>query len=169
VEKEILKLWPQAIVSKIEYSDPVAYRDSNEKINIEFTIPDFALINGKTILFTPLSAAEIFKSVQTQLGFETDPAERKYPFRDRCSRLVKIHETIKIPVISKVIRIPAAIVTEGKSASFTGSYTLNGNILEYTSRSVFSKRLYDAADWPEFRSAVEAQNKFAEKPLVLEL
>jgi hypothetical protein len=169
VEKEILKLWPQAVVSKLEYSDPVAYREGTEKISIEFTIPDFALINGKTILFTPLSAAEIFKSVQGQLGFDTEPAERKYPFRDRCSRLVKIHETIKLPLISKATRIPAAIQTEGKSASFNGAYTLNGNTLEYTSRSVFGKRLYEASDWPEFRAAIKAQNEFAEKPVVLDL
>jgi len=168
IEKEILKLWPQAVVTKVEYSDPFAYREGNETIKIEFTIPGFALISGKTILFIPLSAAEIFKSVQAQLGFDTDPAERKYPFRDRCSRLVRIHETMKLPVISKVIRIPEAIVTEGKSATFNGSYTLNGNFLEYTSRSVYSKRVYDAAEWPEFRSAVEAQNRFAERSLVLE-
>jgi len=168
IEKEILKLWPQAVVTKIEYSDPFAYKESNEKISIEFTIPDFALVNGKTFLFIPLSAGEIFKSVQAQLGFETDHAERKYAFKDRCSRLVNIHETMKLPVISKIISLPEAIVKEGKAASFMGSYLLNGNTLEYTSKAVFSKRLYDAADWPEFRSAVEAQNRFSEKPLVLE-
>jgi hypothetical protein len=75
---------------------------------------------------------------------------------------------MKLPVISKIISLPEAIVKEGKAASFMGSYLLNGNTLEYTSKAVFSKRLYDAADWPEFRSAVEAQNRFSEKPLVLE-
>lgn len=169
VEKEILKLCPQAIVTKVDYSDPFNYRESNEKISIEFTIPGFAVVSGKTLLFIPLSAAEIFKTFQGQLLFDTDLAERKYPFRDRCSRQVSVHETMKLPAGSKAGRVPASSDAGGNYSNYKAGYTLNGNILEFTSKAVFFKRIYEASDWPEFRTSVEAQNKFSEKAVVIEL
>ncbi len=169
IEKEILKLWPQATITKLDYTDPYAYREGAEKISIEFSIPGFAVVSGKTLMFTPLSAAEIFKNFQGQLSFDTDPAERKYPFRDRCSRQVSIHETMSLPVNSKAGRVPSSVKTGGNAASYTGGYALKGNTLEFTSRAVFAKRIYETTDWPEFRASVEAQNKFSEKPVVIEL
>ncbi len=169
VEKEILKLWPQAVVTKVDYTDPVNYRESSEKINIEFVIPGFALISGKMMMFTPLAAAEIFKSFQGQLGFDTDLAERKYPFRDRCSRQVNIHETMTIPLNSKAGRIPVAVGAGGNAASYKGSYMLKGNTLEFTSKAVYSRRIYEPSEWPEFRASVEAQNTFTDKAVVIEL
>ena len=169
IEKEILKLWPQAIMTKADYTDPFAYRESTEKISIEFSIPGFAAVSGKTLMFTPLSAAEIFKSFQGQLGFETDLAERKYPFRDRCSRQVSIHETMSLPANSRAGRVPGSLNAGGNAASYKGGYTLKGNTLEFTSKAVFAKRIYETTDWPEFRASVEAQNKFSEKAVVIEL
>jgi|APCry1669188910_1035180.scaffolds.fasta_scaffold00250_3 transglutaminase-like putative cysteine protease len=169
IEKEILKLWPQAVVAKTAYTDPAGYRENAEKISIEFLIPGYAVISGKTLLFTPLSAAEIFKNFQGQLSFETDPAERKYQFRDRCSREVNIHETMILPSNCHAGRVPASMDAGGKSVSYKGSYTVKGNTLEFTSKAVFTKRIYDPADWPEFRSSIEAQNKFSEKAVTIEL
>lgn len=169
VEKEILKLWPQAVITKIDYTDPYSYKESNEKITIEFTIEGFAIVSGKTLLFTPVSAAEIFKAFQGQLGFDTDLAERKFPFRDRCSRQVSVHETIKLPLGSKAGRIPPSASTGGNLANYKAGYSLNGNTLEFTAKAVFNKRIYEASDWPEFRASVEAQNLFSEKAVVIEL
>ena len=169
IEKEILKLWPQAVVTKADYTDPYNYRESAETISIEFTIPGFAMVKGKTLLFIPLSAAELFKSLQGQLGFETDLAERKYPFRDRCSKQVDIHETMTLPVNSKAGRIPVFLSAGSNTASYKGGYSFSGNVLEFTSKAVFSKRIYAATDWPEFRASVEAQNKFSEKAVIIEL
>jgi len=169
IEKEILKLWPQAVVTKTDYTDPASYRENPERISVEFIIRGFALINGKTLLFTPLSAAEIFKNFQGQLGFETDMAERNYPFRDRCSREVNIHESMTLPANSHALRIPSALDAGGSRASYKGGYTLKGNTLEFTSKAVFTKRIYEPADWPEFRSSVEAQNKLSEKAVSIEL
>ena len=169
IEKEILKLWPQAIVTKVDYTDPSNYMESPEKFNIEFMIPGFALVSGKTLMFTPLSAAEIFKAFQGQLGFDTELTDRKYPFKDRCSRQVNIHETMTIPASSKARRIPAALSVGGDSASYRGGYTIVGNTLDFNSKAVFSKRIYEASDWPEFRASVDAQNKFSGKAVIIEL
>jgi hypothetical protein len=169
LEKEILKMYPKAVVTNTAYTDPAAYREGPENLTIEFNIPGFALVSGKTLMFTPLSAGEIFKNFQGQLSFETEPAERKYPFRDRCSRQVSIQETMSLPAGCKASRIPAKTRVGGDAASFKGGYELKGSSLEFSAKAMFSKRIYEASDWPEFRASVEAQNKFAEKPLVVEL
>ena len=169
IEKEILKLWPQAVVTKVDYTDPIKYAESPEKISIEFTIPGFAALSGKSMMFTPLSSAEMFKNFQAQLSFDTEIQDRKYPFRDRCSRQVSIHETMILPAGAKAGRIPGSLSAGGNIASYKGAYTLQGNTLEFSSKAVFTKRIYEASEWPEFRASVEAQNKFSENAIVIEL
>ena len=169
VERELLRIWPQAKVTQVKYSDPVDYLKYNIWVAIDYTIPEFALVSGNMMMFTPLSAGGIFKNFQGQLSFETGIKERKYPFRDRCSRKVEINESIRLPDIKKVIRMPESLVKRGETASYQGNYSMaNGSVI-FSGTSVFSKRQYDAQDWPEFKAAVEAQTKFTEQPVVIEL
>jgi hypothetical protein len=169
VERELLRVWPQAKVLQIKYSDPLDYLNYNIWIAIDYNIPEFALVSGNKMMFTPLSAAGIFKTFQPQLSFETGLKERKYAFRDRCSRQVEINESIKLPAIKKLIRTAEPVTREGAAASYRGGYTLTNGSLIFSGKAVFSKRLYDAQDWPEFKAAVEAQNRFADQPVVVEL
>jgi hypothetical protein len=168
LEKELMKVHPKAQVTRTEYSNPFDYLSGPIRIRIEYVIPDYAVVSGRVMLFTPVTAAPVFKNIQGHLSFDTGLKERKYAFRDRCSRLVEISETIEIPQGMTAVRIPENITREGKAASFTGVYTLQGNLLTYGAKAVFVKRLYDAADWPEFRGAVEAQNRYAEQAVILE-
>ena len=78
-----------AEVLKIEFSDPINYMAGPIKISIAYRIPEYAVISGDKTVFTPLVAAGVFRSLQPQLTFETSMKERKYAFRDRCSRLVE--------------------------------------------------------------------------------
>ena len=169
VERELLRLWPQAKVSQVDYPDPINYQKSNIWITIDYTIPEFALISGTRMMFIPLSAGEIFKPFQGQLSFETGLKERKYPFRDRCSRKVEINESITLPEANKVIRIPESIMKSGDAASYHGGYSLSDGTIKFSGTSVFSKRQYDPQDWPEFKAAVEAQNRFNEQPVIIDL
>jgi len=169
VERELLKLWPQARVIRVNYPDPVNYQKSNIWITIDYMIPDFAMVSGTTMIFTPLSAGGIFKSFQGQLSFDTGLKERKYPFRDRCSRKVEMNESIKLPEIKKVIRIPESISRPGEVASYQGGYVISNGSVIFSGKSIFGKRQYDAQDWPEFRATVEAQNRFTEQPVIVGL
>ncbi|MCX6304265.1 MAG: DUF3857 and transglutaminase domain-containing protein [Bacteroidetes bacterium] len=169
VERELLRLWPQAKISQVKYTDPADYLKYNIWVAIDYTIPEFALVSGNHMMFTPLSAGEIFKNFQPQLSFETGIKERKYPFRDRCSRKVEINESITLPELKKVVQIPESITKPGEAASYKGSYAVTGGELIFSGKSVFSKRQYDPQDWPEFKAAVDAQNRFAEQPVVIEL
>jgi len=169
VERELLRLWPQAKVIQENYPDPIDYRKNNISIAIDYTIPEFAMVSGTRMMFTPLSAGEIFKSIQGQLSFETGIKERKFPFRDRCSRKVDISESITLPGFKKVIRIPDPILKSGVAASYQGGYSVSDGTLFFSGKSVFRKRQYDPQDWPEFKAAVESQNRFSEQPVIIEL
>jgi len=169
VERELLRVWPQAKVTQIKYSDPGDYQKDNIWIGIDYVIPEFALVSGKMMMFTPLSAAEVFKSFQGQLSFETGLQERKYAFRDRCSRQVEINESIRIPANKKVIRMPGSVSREGTVASYSGGYVFTNGSVIFTGKATCGKRIYEAQEWPEFKAVVDAQNRFAEQPVIVEL
>ncbi|MDP1621784.1 MAG: DUF3857 and transglutaminase domain-containing protein [Bacteroidales bacterium] len=169
VERELLRLWPQAKVSQVKYTDPFDYMKYNIWIAIDYTIPEFALVSGDMLMFTPLSAGGIFKNFQSHLSFDTGLKERKYAFRDRCTRKVEINESIRLPEVKKVVKIPESVIKSGDAASFQGRYDVANGAVNFTAISVFNKRLYEPLDWPEYKAAVEAQNRFAEQQVVIGL
>lgn len=169
VERELLKIWPQAKVTQVKYSEPNDYLGMNIWVAIDFQIPDFALVSGNTLMFTPLGPAGIFKSYQGQLAFDTGLKERKYPFRDRCSRIVIVNESMQLPALKAVRRIPESVTKEGAAASYRGGYQVKNNVLTFTGTARFGKRIYETEDWPAFKAAVDAQNHFTEQPVIVEL
>ena len=168
VERELLRVWPQAKITQVKYTDPADYMNYNIWLAIDYSIPEFAMVSGNMMMFTPLSAAEVFKTFQGQLSFETGIKERRYAFRDRCSRQVEINESINLPVVKKVIRMAQSINQEGTAASYRGGYSLTNGSIIFSAKAIFGKRIYEAQDWPEFKAAVDAQNRFAEQPVIIE-
>ncbi len=169
VEREILRLYPHAVVTHIKYNDPMNYIHEPVWVAIDYTINDFAVVSGNKMSFIPLSAAQIFKNYQGHLFFDTHLKERKYSFRDRCTRQVEISESISLPGNITAGRIPAAQQTTGTAATFEGGYTLGNRVLEFNARATYNKRIYEPGDWPEFRSAVDAQNRFGNEQVVVTL
>ena len=51
----------------------------------------------------------------------------------------------------------------------TGDMNLNENTLTFSGTARFGKRVYDASDWPEFRSAVDGQNRFADEAVIFDM
>jgi hypothetical protein len=101
------------------------------------------------------------------LYFNTDQEEKKYGFRDRCSRLVELEETITFPDNFKPLLPDVNKTTSGNSARFSGGYRIKGNSIQLNQEIVLGKRIYEAADWNEFREAVKGQKKISEMPVVL--
>ena len=167
VEKELLKVSTFAEVTNIEYGDPIDYQSGPIKIKVDYKIPEFARISGDKVMFTPLSA-EVFRTFQPHLTFETGTTEKKYAFRDRCSRQVDLDETINIPGLNAVSYIPDPKQKKGSVCSFDGGYTVNGNVLHLKEKISLGKRIYDAKEWPEFRDAVIAQQSFIDNHVVFQ-
>ncbi len=87
----------QIEILKMKYSEPYNYMEENMHITIKYRIPNYAISTEEEIIFTPVLARELFTTANYHLNFNPDLKNRKYPFKDRCSRLVEIKETIKLP------------------------------------------------------------------------
>ncbi len=167
LEKEIRKISPDMEILEMTYSEPYNYQEKNMHIKVKYRIPDYAIVTENEIIFTPVIAKELFTSANYHLNFNPDLEERKYGFRDRCSRLVELTETIQLPGIEKAIYIPEAAKIDGASASFEGGYQLDGNTLKLNEKIVFEKRKYETDEWENFRNAVKSQKKLANEQVIL--
>lgn len=167
MELELLKIAPAARITKIQRTDNDSYLKQPVSITYHFSIPDFAVIDKNTIIFTPLSARNFFSRAMTHLRFDATPASRTQPFADACSRLVEIKETITLPDEYKQLHFPFINGVANPAASFGCQYWMEGNTLTFAESSLLGKRVYDPSDWPSFRLVVANQKKLAETPVIL--
>ena len=119
------------------------------------------------IVFTPFVAANLFRSVQGQLSFNTALKDRKYNFNDRCSRLVELKESVKLPSGYLYSKGKVQLNSPGDAVSSEGQLIQQGQNLEFSFTGKYNKRIYEPRDWESFRNAVDNQNYFAENPVVL--
>jgi hypothetical protein len=167
LEKELLRMAPQAQIIERSYTNPDEYQKQPILIKVRYRIPDYALAGKKEILFKPLLLSGLFRRAQPQLGFSTGLDERKYAFRDRCSRLVDITETIELPAGFTYINKEMPTRLLGDAAEVSTDIRQNGTLLSISQKASFSKRIYQPAEWPNFRDVVKAQNLLVDEPLVL--
>jgi hypothetical protein len=120
------------------------------------------------LVFTPLLATRIFPAGMSHLYLNTNvPDDRQYGFRDRCSRLVLINETITIPDGYLMVNDPVKVDYDGEAAAYNGTLQQKGNTLELSQEIILEKRVYEPADWPAVKKAVIAQKNMADQPIVL--
>ncbi|NLH52498.1 MAG: hypothetical protein GX459_06600, partial [Bacteroidales bacterium] len=122
---------------------------------------------NKGILFTPLLFNGLFMRAQPQLGMSIGISERKYAFRDRCSRWVEIEETIELPEGWQPQQLQQNVQLLGDAASFDGNALLKGNQLSIKHKAVYNKRIYEPGEWPNFREVLKAQRWYMDNPLLL--
>ncbi|MFP4622084.1 MAG: DUF3857 domain-containing transglutaminase family protein [Bacteroidales bacterium] len=167
MEKKLREISPDIEILEMEYSSPYQYLEGNMQITVRYRIPNYAMVTANNIMFTPVVALELFKNVNHHLRFDPDLNERAYGFRDRCSRLVELHETVNLPEGSKAAYIPETSKIKGSAASFEGGYQIKDNTLVLDETIRFEKRKYKADEWNNFRSVVKAQKKLAKEKVVL--
>jgi hypothetical protein len=112
-------------------------------------------------------ASNPFKRGMAHLYQNTNLEERKYPFRDRCSRQVELTETITVPPGYTVINQSYSTNSKGDYATFDGSILQTDNIINVKETIILKKRIYDPDDWESYRAAVKNQNAFADRPIIL--
>jgi hypothetical protein len=167
LEKKIREISPDIEILEMDYSQPYQYLEENMQITVKYRIPNYAIVTDNELLFTPVVARELFKNANYHLRFDPGLEDREHGFRDRCSRLVELHETITLPEYSKAAYIPEASKIKGSAASFEGGYQLKDNqiVLDETIR--FEKRKYEAGEWSNYSSVVQAQKKLAKEKVIL--
>ncbi len=169
VERELKRQYPLMEISSIEYDDPYNYLAGPIELKIDYIIPHFALITDHEIIFTPVVVSGIFSRAMSHLYWNVEKEDRKYPFRDRCSRLVELHENIKLPGKVSVAYMPEAESFTDTPAAFEGSYKISksGNGMMMNMKLTLNKRIYEKEDWGAFRKAVSAHQKFSKEPVIL--
>ena len=167
LELELLRVAPTAEILDIQYTDPDRYLDHPVSITYHYRIPHYATVDKNVISFIPLSARNLFSRAMGHLYFNLAPETRTQPFSDRCSRLVDIRETITLPYAPKQFHYPMVDGIADPAASFGCGFQMDGNKLSFGEQAVFSKRIYEASDWPAFRASAKAQTMVANTPVIL--
>ncbi len=169
LERELKHEYPNMEITGIKYDDPLDYLAGPIRIEVRYTIPDFAVITGEEIIFRPVAVSGVFMRAMPHLYTNTDLEERKYPFRDRCSRLVELSEEISLPASLSAVYLPSADSFSEEPAGFEGGYELakSGKSLRLSGKVILNKRIYEAGDWDAYRRAVAAHQKFTKEPVIL--
>ncbi|MBR3528688.1 MAG: DUF3857 and transglutaminase domain-containing protein [Bacteroidales bacterium] len=168
LELELLRIAPNAVIKKITHTDPDRYLEQPVSITYSYSIPNYAIVDGDVLIFTPLSARNFFSRAMGHLYFDTSIVERSQPFSDRCSRLVEINETISLPAAYQTMDYKAQINgVVSPAVNYGCGFKLEGDKLTFGESAMFNKRVYEASDWPAFRQAVRNQKTVAATPVVL--
>jgi hypothetical protein len=168
VEEELLRINPNAEIISVEYPEnPIDHMAAPILIKIKYRIPNYAFVGVNEMAFVPLLANNIFSRGMSHIYLNTGLEERDYPFRDRCSRLVELNETITIPEGYTYLNEVDASESKGKAASYQGSMKQLGNSIAMKQNIVLEKRIYEPEDWADVKAAVESQKKMKETPVIL--
>ncbi|MBR5666043.1 MAG: transglutaminase, partial [Bacteroidales bacterium] len=167
LEMELLRIDPRAKITEITHTDNDRYLEQPVSITYNFSIPQYATVDQNTLIFIPLSARNFYSRAMGHLAFDTRPERRTQPFSDACSRMVDIEETVTLPDSYRQLQAPEMAWVNDSAATFRSQFRMEGNTLAFSENVRLCKRVYDAADWPAFRQAVENQKRLAVTPVVL--
>ena len=164
LEKQLLAVSPKAKLLRVDYGkNPKDYQAAPIRITFSYEIPGYAIIAGDRMLLKPLVMNNLYNQVKSFLRINTDLETRQYGFKDGCSRLVEQEETIRVPKGYTLINTPKNDNWRSQAADFEGSLS-QGKQQEIILRQrlALKKRVYDAADWEGFRTAVNAYKSYGE-------
>lgn len=163
MESQLLAISPKAKLLSVDYGkNPKDYQAAPIKITFRYEIPDYALKGEKEMFFRPLVMNNLYNQVRSYLRIDTSLKERKYGFKDGCSRLVELDETIQLPAGYKLANADKNETMQGTGADFEGSLAQQGNKVLLHNKLALKKRVYEAADWDSFRNAVNAHKAYGE-------
>lgn len=168
LEAELLSVSPQARLISVNVSNPKEYQEAPIKMTIKFVIPDYAVVTDNLIMCKPLVLTNLHSGIRTFLKVDTTAEERKHAFKDNCSRLMVLDEVLTLPDGYMMVQDPMHYKYESDIASFEGSCSQQGNVLKVDQTLSLEKRVYEAEDWPDFRSAVNGYRTFADTTFVFE-
>ena len=107
----------------------------------------------------------LYSQVRTYNRFNPAQKSRKYGFKDGCSRLVELTETITAPRGWELKSGTIEGEATGKAASCSMSITAEGSSAIIRNTLTMGKRVYEAEDWAEVREALRIHHS-AEQNLI---
>lgn len=163
MEKQLLNVSPKAVMKSVDYGrSPRDYQKAPISITFTYEIPEYAMTGDGEMIFKPFVMNNLYTQVLSFLRINTDLKDRKYGFKDSCSRLVEVEENLSLPSGYNMLGEERKISIDGEAADFGGILKQTGSkILLDTSLSLY-KRVYSADDWDDFRNSVNAYKSFGE-------
>lgn len=168
LERELLSVSPLAKLTQVDYGkNPKNYVDAPIQITMKYVIPGYAMQGKDVLAFKPIVMNNLYNSVRSYLRIDTSSEDRTYGFKDACSRLVELDETIRLPKGYKLVQDARSQSMNSTAADFSGSLHQEENRLILHQKLALKKRVYDANDWTGFRDAVNTHKSFADQPLII--
>lgn len=163
LESQLLNVSPKARLISVDYGkDPKDYQAAPIKITFRYEIPEYAIAGKEELVFKPMVMNNLYNQVKSYLRIDTDLAERQYGFKDACSRLVELDETIQLPKGYTLLNEAKNESKQSDAADFEGSLSQQGDKVTLHQKLALKKRVYEANDWDGFRSAVNAHKGFGD-------
>ena len=163
LESQLLNVSPKARLISVDYGkDPKDYQAAPIKIIFRYEIPEYAIAGKEELVFKPMVMNDLYNQVKSYLRIDTDLAERQYGFKDACSRLVELAETIQLPKGYTLLNEAKNESKQSDAADFEGSLSQQGDKVMLHQKLALKKRVYEANDWDGFRSAVNAHKGFGD-------
>lgn len=163
MERQLLNVSPKARLISVDYGkNPKDYQAAPISITFRYEIPGYAVKGDGVMLFRPMAMNNVYNNVRSYLRINTSVEERQYGFKDGCSRLVEIDETVRIPDGYTMVTSPKSDDMHGSGADFSGSLSQDGGEVVLHNTLTLKKRVYEPADWDSFRNAVNAHKAYGE-------
>lgn len=163
MEQQLLAVSPKARMLSVDYGkNPKDYQSGPIKITFSYQIPDYVVLGKQEMLFKPMVMNNLYSGIQSHLRINTDVDQREYGFKDACSRLVELNETIHLPKGYQMISETKTETKKSDVADFQGSLIQEGNVIKLRQELTLKKRVYEANDWSGFRNAVNAYKEFGD-------
>lgn len=166
IEREIYAIAPNTEIESIELgNDWRDYLEMPLKVKVKFKIPRYAASADGLLVYEPLVFKNVFPQGRRYEKITTKQDERRYGFKDSCSRTAEFSEQIELP-FSAVSQVREA-KTVGAAADFEGTLNVGAHRLSYTQTLRMKKRVYEAGDWKDVRDALRGYEKFSKSAVVI--
>lgn len=163
LERQLLAVSPNARLLRVDYGkDPKNYQAAPIRITFSYEIPDYAVVTGQEIVLKPMLMNNLYNQVKSYLRINTDPEHRLYGFKDACSRLVELDETIQLPTGYTLANEAKEHAMQSPAADFEGTLRQEGNLIQMHQKLALKKRVYESSDWEGFRSAVNTHKGYGD-------
>ena len=163
MERQLRAVSPNAKLLGVDWGkNPKDYQAAPIKITFRYEIPNYALKGNHELLFKPMVMNNLYNQVKSYLRIDTDLENRQYGFKDGCSRLVELDETIQLPKGYTATSGSKSDVMTSNAADFEGSLSVSDGKLVLHQKLALKKRVYEASDWQGFRSAVNAHKSYGD-------
>ncbi len=138
-------------------------------LELTFRIPGYArTLDDGSLLLTPLAARHPVGQAAhaEEVALATKPAERRFPVRIGCSKLVTLTEHLTLPSGATVKGLPDPVKLDG-AGRLVASWRVSGGELVVEETLTLTKRIFAPEEWPSLRAALEGFRALSETQVVV--